>query len=73
MTTSARKLGDAQSRTHWGEPKRCRSLSMSDTAWDLLTKLAAFNETNRSEVLERLLREAAKVNQVEVANFDLSR
>jgi hypothetical protein len=73
MNATARKLGDAQSRTHWSEPKRCRSLSLSDTAWGLLTKLAAFNETNRSEVLERLLREAAKANEVEVANLNLNR
>jgi hypothetical protein len=66
-------MASASSRTHWNEPKRCRSLSMSDTAWDLLTKLAAFNGTNRSEVLERLLREAAKVTELSVASFHLTK
>lgn len=53
-----RPLGESGSRTHWAEPKRCRSLSVSDTAWGLLTKLASFHGTNRSEAFERLIRAA---------------
>lgn len=59
MPSSNRPLGDSQCRTHWGEPKRCRSLSMTDTCWDLLTRLADVNQTNRSEAVERLIRKAA--------------
>lgn len=58
--TPARPLGDSGSRTHWQEPKRCRSLSLSDKAWDLLTKLAAYHGVNRSEAFERLIRRACE-------------
>lgn len=58
MPATSRPLGDSQSRTHWGAPKRCRSLSLSDEAWDLLTRLAAVKGLNRSEVFERLIRHA---------------
>jgi hypothetical protein len=58
MPASNRPLGDSQSRTHWGSPKRCRSLSMTDEAWDLLTKISAVQGMNRSEAIERLIRKA---------------
>jgi hypothetical protein len=58
MPASNRPLGDAQSRTHWGEPKRCRSLSMTDHAWDILTKIASVQGMARSEAMERLIRKA---------------
>lgn len=54
-------MGDSASRTHWGSPKRCRSLSMTDHAWDLLTRLAVANQVNRSEAIERLIRKAAEL------------
>lgn len=43
-------------RTHWGSTKRCRSISLTDEAWDLLSSYAQANDLNRSEVLERLIR-----------------
>lgn len=61
MPDTSRPLGDSDARTRWGEPKRCRSLSMTDTAWDLLTKLAAVHSTNRSEAFERLIRKAMDI------------
>jgi hypothetical protein len=61
MPSTNRPLGDSQSRTHWGAPKRCRSLSLSDEAWDLLTQLAAVKGINRSEVFERLIRKATEL------------
>lgn len=60
MPATNRPIGDSSSRTHWKEPKRCRSLSLSDTAWDVLTRLAEFNSCNRSEWLERYLRRVSK-------------
>lgn len=60
MPDSARRLGDSQARTHWNSPKRCRSLSMTDECWDLVTKIAAYNGINRSEAIERMVREAIK-------------
>lgn len=61
MPSTNRPLGDSQSRTHWGAPKRCRSLSLSDEAWDLLTQIAAVKGINRSEVFERLIRKATEL------------
>jgi hypothetical protein len=61
MPSTNRPLGDSQSRTHWGAPQRCRSLSLSDEAWDLLTQLAAVKGINRSEVFERLIRKATEL------------
>lgn len=58
---SNRPIGDSACRTHWGAPKRCRSLSMTDEAWDLLTRLSIANNTNRSEAIERLIRKAAEL------------
>lgn len=60
----ARPLGESGSRTHWHEPKRCRSLSLSDHGWDLLTKLAAFHGVNRSEAFERLIRAACEETRI---------
>lgn len=61
MPATNRPIGASESRTHWGTPKRCRSLSLSDEAWELLTKLAHTGGINRSEVLERLLRKAGEL------------
>ena len=57
-----RPMGESASRTHWGSPKRCRSLSMTDEAWELLTRLATANATNRSEAIERLIRKATELH-----------
>lgn len=43
--------------THWGELKRCRSLNMTDTGWEILTYLAGREGVNRSEYVERILRQ----------------
>lgn len=51
-----RPLNDNVARTHWNTPKRCRSLSLSDEAWDIVTRYAVANDLNRSEVIERLIR-----------------
>jgi hypothetical protein len=56
-----RPTGDSTSRTHWGAPKRCRSLSLSDEAWDLLTQIAVVKGINRSEVVERMVRKATEL------------
>ena len=47
-------------RNHWREPKRCRSFSLTDTAWGLLLRMAEFNQCSASEVVERWVRAAAK-------------
>lgn len=46
-------------RTQWGEPKRCRSVSISDSGWDLLGALAQQENTTRSEIMERMIRKEA--------------
>lgn len=46
-----------QRTTHWGELKRCRSLNLTDTCWDIITDLANRNGINRSELLERVMRQ----------------
>lgn len=58
MPATNRPLGDSKSRTRWAAPKRCRSLSLTDEAWDLLTRIATVQGMNRSEALERLIRRA---------------
>lgn len=61
MPATNRPLADANSRTHWEAPKRCRSLSLTDEAWTLLTQIAVVHGTNRSEVVERLIRKATEL------------
>ena len=48
----------AQRTTHWGELKRCRSMNLTDTCWELITHLADREGCNRSEYIERLIRRA---------------
>lgn len=62
MPATNRPLADSRSRTHWQEPKRCRSLSLTDSSWVALTKLAELHSCNRSEILERLIRKAMEPN-----------
>lgn len=49
----------AQRTTHWGELKRCRSLNLTDHCWELITSIADKRGINRSELIERLMREEA--------------
>ena len=52
-------------RHHWIDEKRCRSLSLTQTAWQLLGELAV-DCGNRSEVVEIITRYASS------ADLDLS-
>lgn len=45
--------------THWGELKRCRSFNMTDTAMEMLQYLADREGVNRSEYMERAIRQLA--------------
>ena len=54
MTLHSREPIDG--RTQWGEPKRQRTLSLTDTCWDLLTDHANAAGTNRSDWIEQLTR-----------------
>jgi len=53
-----RPMGGNQPRTHWGSDKRQRTLSLTEEAWLLAGGLAEASGSNRSEVLEILLRNA---------------
>jgi hypothetical protein len=53
--------------THWGEKKSCRSVNLTDTCWALLTALADKEGCNRSEWLERYVRQAS-VDEVDGLN-----
>lgn len=46
------------SRTHWGDPKRQRSISITDAGWEALGRYAAEARMTRSEACERLFRSA---------------
>lgn len=52
-------LPSVQRLTHWGEMKRCRSLSMTDTCHEILRTLADREGVSISEVVERMARQAA--------------
>ena len=54
-----RPKGGCQPRTHWQSDKRQRTLSLSERAWSLTGLLADENNSNRSEVIEILVRYAA--------------
>lgn len=45
-------------RTRWGEQKRPRTVSLTDTCWEILTAIAGEQGTNRSDVIEALVRHA---------------
>ena len=51
-----RPIGGQQRTSHWDSPKRQRTLSLSDDAWDLVSMLAEEEKLNRSEVIEILVR-----------------
>lgn len=56
MPAAAVRLLPGGQRTSWAG-KRCRSLSLSDRGWELLTSYAQDAGLNRSEWLERCLRQ----------------
>jgi hypothetical protein len=58
-TITSRPIGGLQRTSHWDSPKRQRTLSLSDAAWDLCCQLAMDSRTNRSEVVEIMARWAA--------------
>jgi hypothetical protein len=45
-------------RTRWGEQKRPRTVSLTDTCWEILTAIANEEGVNRSDVIEALVRRA---------------
>jgi len=49
----------AQRTTHWGELKRCRSLNLTDSCWELITTISDRAGCNRSELIERVMRQEA--------------
>ena len=49
----------AQRTTHWGELKRCRSFSLTDSCFEIITSIADRNGINRSELVERVMRQEA--------------
>lgn len=49
----------SQRTTHWGELKRCRSLNLTDSCWEIITSIADRNAINRSELVERVMRQEA--------------
>ena len=51
-----RPIGGQQRTSHWESPKRQRTLSLTDEAWDLVSSLAEQEKLNRSEVIEILVR-----------------
>jgi len=51
-----RPIGGQQRTSHWESPKRQRTLSRSDDAWELVSVLAEEEKLNRSEVIEILVR-----------------
>tara|TARA_R100001463_G_scaffold21255_3_gene51262 strand:- start:25 stop:255 length:231 start_codon:yes stop_codon:yes gene_type:complete len=51
-----RPSGGLQKLHHWNSPKRQRTLSLTDEGWDTASELAIESNTNRSEVVEIVLR-----------------
>jgi len=43
-------------RSRWGELKRQRAISLTDSAWQMVGETAQENGYSRSELLERLIR-----------------
>ena len=56
-----RPVGGQQRTSHWNSPKRQRTVSFTDCAWDLTGVLSEQNGgMNRSEILEVLVRIAVR-------------
>lgn len=47
-------------RTRWGERKRPRTVSLTDTCWEILTAIANEQGNHRSDVIEALVRRSGK-------------
>jgi len=52
----SRPRPEQSTRTHWDSPKRQRTMSLSETAWEICGDYAEKIDANRSEVLEIVLR-----------------
>ena len=59
-TYTIRPMGGNQPRTHWRSEKRQRTLSLTHEAWLIFEELALASRSNRSEVVEILLRYAKR-------------
>lgn len=59
---ASRPMGGGHRRTCWAEEKRQRTYSITDTAQGLVTILGLEHNQNRSEVIEVLVRWAAREN-----------
>lgn len=59
---ASRPMGGGHRRTCWNEEKRQRTYSITDSAQDLVTALGLEHNQNRSEVIEVLVRWAARQN-----------
>jgi hypothetical protein len=53
---TTRPIGGLQRTSHWDSPKRQRTLSLSDDAWELTSDMAMASSGNRSEVVEIIVR-----------------
>ena len=51
-----RPIGGQQGFSHWNSPKRQRTLSLSEDAWNLISNIAMSKGLNRSEVVEIMVR-----------------
>lgn len=51
-----RPSGGKQLKHHWNSLKRQRTISLTDAGWNKLSAIAWASETNRSEILEILIR-----------------
>ena len=48
----------SQPRNTWNEYKRTRTITLTDTAWAILSASATREHCSRSDVLERLVRDS---------------
>ncbi len=67
LSLTTRPIGGTQGTSHWKSAKRQRTLSLSDAGWELCSQMAAETQTNRSEVLEILIR-WAEANRLDLLN-----
>ena len=53
-----REMRPEQKLHHWNSPKRQRTLSLTDSSWEVISGLADKFKLNRSEVIEIIARQA---------------
>ena len=53
-----REMRPEQKLHHWNSPKRQRTLSLTDSSWEVISSLADKFKLNRSEVIEIIARMA---------------